>query len=274
MSVKKDPSGQRYVEVEAEVPGTPEAVWEAIATGRGISCWFVPATLEEKQGGAVSLNFGPGMDSQATITSWEPPQRFVATSPPGAMGPGSPAVADEWTVEARSGGTCIVRVVHRWFSDTDDWDHQFEGIEHGWPAFFRILRLYLTHFPGQPSAAFQMLGFSPESVAGAWASLNGLLGFGEPAVGQRVRSTTVAPIAGIVERVGDREHPELLLRLEEPAPGVGHLFAMSMGGQTCVSVRCYLYGDRAAAAVARDEPAWQAWTNVHFPPPMAPAAMS
>jgi uncharacterized protein YndB with AHSA1/START domain len=269
MSVKKDPSGQRYVEVEAEVPGTPEEVWEAIATGRGVSSWFVPATMEEKKGGAVTLNFGPGMDSHATITSWEPPHRFIAVSPEGAMGPNSPTVADEWTVEARSGGTCIVRVVHRWFSDTDDWDHQFEGIENGWPAFFRILRLYLTHFRGMPSSAFQLLGFSPESETGAWASLSGLLGIEEAAVGRRVRTTAAAPpIAGVVERVGERDHPELLLRLEEPAPGVGHLFAMSMGGQVCLSMRCYLYGGRAAAVVARDEPSWQAWMQEHFPAAM------
>mgnify|MGYP000202059350 CR=1 FL=1 len=33
MSVKKEASGRRTVEVEVEVPGTPEEVWQAIATG-------------------------------------------------------------------------------------------------------------------------------------------------------------------------------------------------------------------------------------------------
>ena len=37
MSVKKDPSGRRSVQVEFEVPGTPEEVWQAIATGPGNS---------------------------------------------------------------------------------------------------------------------------------------------------------------------------------------------------------------------------------------------
>jgi hypothetical protein len=42
-SVKKgSPSGRRWVQVEVEVPGTPEEVWQAIATGPGISSWFVP----------------------------------------------------------------------------------------------------------------------------------------------------------------------------------------------------------------------------------------
>ena len=42
MSVKKEPSGRRSIQVEVEVPGTPEEVWQAIATGPGISSWFVP----------------------------------------------------------------------------------------------------------------------------------------------------------------------------------------------------------------------------------------
>ena len=31
MSVKKEASGRRSVQVEVEVPGTPEEVWQAIA---------------------------------------------------------------------------------------------------------------------------------------------------------------------------------------------------------------------------------------------------
>ena len=62
MSVKKEASGRRSVQVEVEVPGTPEEVWQAIATGPGISSWFVPAEFEERDGKpvAVKMNFGPG----------------------------------------------------------------------------------------------------------------------------------------------------------------------------------------------------------------------
>ena len=48
MSVKKEASGRRSVQVEVEVPGTPEEVWQAIATGPGISSWFVPTRSEER----------------------------------------------------------------------------------------------------------------------------------------------------------------------------------------------------------------------------------
>src|SRR5262249_18584078 len=192
MSVKKDASGRRSVEAEVEVPGTPEEVWAAIATGRGVSAWFVPTTIEEREGGAITANFGPGMDSRSKITSWDPPHRFAADNP-GGMGPGSPAMATEWTVEARSGGKCIVRVVHRWFADKDDWDRQYEGVEKGWPAFFRILRLYLTHFRGLSGAAFQLMGLAPKPAPDAWASLTGALGLDRAAVGQGVRTGSGAP---------------------------------------------------------------------------------
>ena len=49
MSVKKEASGRRSVQVEVEVPGTPEEVWQAIATGPGISSWFVPTEFEEQR---------------------------------------------------------------------------------------------------------------------------------------------------------------------------------------------------------------------------------
>jgi uncharacterized protein YndB with AHSA1/START domain len=38
----------RTIELEVEVPGTPEQVWEAIATGQGIAAWFVPAAGTER----------------------------------------------------------------------------------------------------------------------------------------------------------------------------------------------------------------------------------
>ena len=159
MPVKKDASGRRWIAVEAEVPGTPEQVWKAIATGPGISAWFVPSTVEERDGGLATANFGPGMDSTARITHWDPPRRVVMDSNDMGTVPDAPTVASEWTVEAKSGGTCVVRVVHSLFADGENWDDQLHGWESGWPSFFRILRLYLQHVPGQPSSAMALMGF-------------------------------------------------------------------------------------------------------------------
>jgi uncharacterized protein YndB with AHSA1/START domain len=54
MSVKVEASGRRYVQVEVEVPGTPEEVWEAIATGAGISSWFVPTRFTQTEDGPAA----------------------------------------------------------------------------------------------------------------------------------------------------------------------------------------------------------------------------
>lgn len=274
MSVKIEESGRRSVQVEVEVPGTPEEVWKAIATGSGVSSWFVPTEVEEGEDGApvkVVSNFGPGMESVAKVTKWEPPHRFEAESED--LGPEAPPIATEWIVEARSGGTCIVRVVHSLFASGDDWDDQMTAWESGWPAFFRILRLYLAHFPGRTGAAFQMMGTAPEPAAEVWNALTGALGFAGAAQGDRRSSPGGAPrLSGVVAQAGEGENRELLLRLDEPAPGLAHLFVLPMGGQVYPVVRLYLYGDGAKAAAAREEPLWQAWLNERFPVPAASEA--
>src|SRR5262249_26960862 len=128
------------------------------------------------------------------------------------------------------------------------------------------LRLYLTHFRGEPSSAIQLTGFGPEPAAKAWEALTALLGLTGPVVGQRVKTGSGVPsLAGLVERVGEEAYPELLLRLDEPAPGIAHLFAMPMGGQVLLSIRFYLYGQQASAVAAEVGPSWHAWVNQHFP---------
>jgi uncharacterized protein YndB with AHSA1/START domain len=268
MPVKRDASGNRYVQAEVEVPGTPEQVWQAIATGPGISCWFVPSEVEERVGGKLTSNFGPGMDSSSTMTEWEPPRRFVSESRDD-IGPDDPTIATEWTVEARGGGTCVVRVVHRWFTQKDDWDEQFEGHSYGWLAFFRILKGYLTHFAGQRCASFQLMGAAAEPKGEAWAALTRPLGLDGAAAGQRVSTPTSSgapPLAGTVASAGPPEWPELLVKLDQPAPGIAHLMPHAMMGRVYLTIRFYLYGDQAAAAAEGAEAAWQAWVNERFAP--------
>jgi uncharacterized protein YndB with AHSA1/START domain len=282
MPVNKDRDGNRSVAASVEVPGSPDEVWRAIATGAGISSWFVPTAVEEREGGTVVASFGPGMDSITTISQWDPPRKYVAET-----GAGPDRVATEWTVETRAGGTCEVRVVHRWFSRTDDWDAEYEGHAYGWTAsFFRILRLYLTHFPGEQCSAFQHTAFSSDSAPDTWRKIRDSLHVDEST--GRVTSTARTPtIAGVVDRlvITDPEllrvretapqvsaalegmageEPELMVRLDQPAPGVAHVFVMPMGDSTMVSLRMHLYGDEGAAVAADTERAWRDWLAERF----------
>jgi len=268
MSVKKEASGRRFVQVEVEVPGTPEEVWQAIATGPGISSWFVPAEFEERDGKpvAVKLNFGPGMESSSVVTAWDPPRRFAAESP-GWM-PGSPVIADEWSVEARGGGICVVRIVHSLFAETDDWDSQLEGTESGWPGFFRILKIYLTHFRGQSSAMMQWMAPAAGTEAEAWATLTAALGLKGVSVGQRLNASASVPgLSGVVEHVSQSPY-NALLRLDKPGPGTAALGTVNFGGQSMVTLNFYLYGDQAAGTVGRETPLWEAWVQERFPTPL------
>jgi hypothetical protein len=199
------------------------------------------------------------MESVATIKAWNPPRSFVAETEDGPL-----TVATEWTVEARAGGTCVVRVVHRWFASTDEWDDHFEGHTYGWQAFFRILILYLTHFPGERSSAFQLAIFSQPPALEIWRSLMQSLGVHEGS--QSVVPTQGAPLlSGVVERTGGDAHPELLLRWDQPAPGLAHMFPMPMGEKVLLSIRFYLYGDASKAIAAEIESQWANWLAQQFP---------
>jgi hypothetical protein len=106
--------------------------------------------------------------------------------------------------------------------------------ESGWPGFFRILRIYLTHFRGQRSAMMQWMAPAAGTEAEAWETLTAALGLKGVSAGQRWTAA---------------------------------LGAVNFGGQSMVTLSFYLYGDQAAGAVARETPNWQAWIDERFPMP-------
>jgi hypothetical protein len=109
---------------------------------------------------------------------------------------------------------------------------------------------------------------APEPASKAWDALTGLLGLEDAIVGER-RNTPVGapPLAGVVELTGALGHPhQLLLRVDQPTPGLVHMIALPMCGQVFVVIRLYLYGDAGPATVERDEPVWRKWIDQLFPP--------
>lgn len=154
---------------------------------------------------------------------------------------------------------CVVRVVHSLFASSDDWDVQLESLDSGWPRFFGILRLYLTHFRGQNCSTIHVMGSAAGPESKVWDTLTGALGLAGATEGQRwnTLSSGVLPLAGIVERTGERNNLHVLLRLDDLAPGIASPSAFTMGDQVHVGISFYLYSDRASAVVARDEHLWQ-----------------
>ena len=148
MGVQIDESGRRSVQAYVLVGGSPGLIWEAIATGSGLSSWFVPASFVPPEGGMGSQLHaarGTGPDVVVTVTSWEPTSKFTTESHD--LGENAPVVSTEWSIERRSGGKFLVRVVRSVTATTNEWDEALENWEAGWPAFFDNLRDYVEQ-PG------------------------------------------------------------------------------------------------------------------------------
>jgi uncharacterized protein YndB with AHSA1/START domain len=142
MGVNLHDDGRRSVSVEVDVPGAQDTVWNTVATGAGISKWFMPTEVEARVGGTIVCKFGPDAESRATITDWEPPRRLVATS--ADLGPDAPAIESEWRVASLDDNTCRVRVTHAITTESDQWDKFLTDAEGGWPKFFEALRSCLA----------------------------------------------------------------------------------------------------------------------------------
>jgi uncharacterized protein YndB with AHSA1/START domain len=249
---------------EIEVPGDPADVWRAIATGPGIATWFVPAEVEEREGGRIVTHHGPFGSSEGVVTAWEPPHRFAYEErdwDPDA--PDAPPWATELLVEARGGGTCVVRLVSGFFAGGEGWEDQLAGTDEGWRGALRNLRLALTHFPGQPAASMLVFGtVADRSADDVGRELLSALGLGTTTVGDRLSLDAGAP--PMTGTVADVEPRAVTVHAERPHPGIVEFGAFDYGGAT-VAARGYLFGDGGAEVAAREAPRWTAWLTDHLP---------
>ena len=247
------------LEFSVEVPGTPEQVWQAIATAKGMSAWFGPTEMEEREGGALHFTMGPDMGSDGRVTGWDPPRRLVYEEDwaalmgkePDALSP----LTSEFVVEAQSGGTCVVRVTSSGFGTGAAWESEFwDDMGPNWMPVFDNLRLYLAHFPGQEATQLEATTSYADDEASVWATLRDALGVGAEGSAVDVRGAT-----GTVERVNQRQ---ALVRLTAPVPGMLMAFAHADGeGTSTAVVRAFLFSADAADYVRREQPGWQAWLD-------------
>jgi uncharacterized protein YndB with AHSA1/START domain len=249
------------LEFSVEVPGTPEQVWQAIATARGMSAWFLPTEMEEREGGALRFTMGPEMGSEGRVTRYEPPRRIAYEEDWAALMGKDPAalspLTSEFVVEAQSGGTCVVRVTSSGFGTGAEWEAEWwDSMGPNWMPFFDNLRLYLSHFPGQEATQLEATASHPGDAEVLWQVLRDTLGLGDEGTTVEARGAT-----GTVERVGERQ---ALVRLTAPVPGMLSVFTygedegMEQGTATA-GVRAHLFSPDAADYVRREEPAWRTW---------------
>ncbi len=245
------------MELTLELPGSPEQVWDAIATAEGISSWFLRTDLEPHEGGAIVTYMGEDESSPGTVTGWEPPRRFSYEEPGwAALGGHEDAavtpLATEFLVEAKSGGSCVVRVVSSAFGTGADWEGEFFAeMERYWTPYFDHLRLYLSRFPGQRATSLSVAADVPGPTEAVLAAMRQALGAGD--VGQPFETLG---LSGQVERMGE---VALLLRLTDPLPGYMGLFAMAKEDSASAAIEGYLFSPDAPSYVERERAAWKAW---------------
>jgi uncharacterized protein YndB with AHSA1/START domain len=173
--------------LDAQVPATPEQVWDAVATGPGISSWFVGRT--EIDGETVRTSFGDGWMPAGTVTVADQPRRFAYRSDTGADGR---FVAYEYLVEGRAGAATVLRTVTSGFLPGDDWAEEFEAMRYGTELFFHTLTGYLRYFPGRFATPVTAFGPPVTDWPRTWQRLYAALGLGpDPHPGDPVRSAQI-----------------------------------------------------------------------------------
>lgn len=249
------------LDLAVDVPGTLDDIWTAIATGPGISSWYVPHTVEEHVGGATTTRFGEGdeMLIPGRVAAWEPPRRVLFDGGEEVTAAGG--MTFEWTIEDTPGGGHRVRLVNTGFPDTPEGQAQKAAMTDGWGLFLHNLQLHLEHFRGQHGLAMLPMGTGPGPRTDAWRRLTTALGVpAAPAPGERLQ-VTADDAPALAGRVVQADAWRVSLVLDEPAPGTGIIAVEGDDTQVMISVWLYLYGDSAAAVAERDTPRWAAWLS-------------
>lgn len=251
----------RTVDLEVTVDGTPDQVWDAIATGPGISSWLHPTRVGEEVGGEFAFDMGGGFAEGGRVTAYDAPERF-ATETTWPAGEETTTLATEWLVSTRDEGTCVVRMVMSGFGAGDGWDDEIDALREGMGTALESLRLYLAHFAGRRPATISEGVHVDGSQPEAWATLLATTGLADAAVGDHVTLTGSPELAGAVAlHSPGRYLSAVVVLLDVPAPGIADL-TTTPGAH--VGVHLSLFdgpgpGTDAAAVADRERPLWRAW---------------
>ena len=169
------------VHLDVTVDATGQQVWDAIATGPGISSWFIGRT--DVDGSTVRTSFGDGWIPAGTVTTSDPPHHFAHRSD---TAPDGRFIAYEYLIEARDHSSTVLRTVTSGFLPGDDWSDEYEAMRLGTELFVATLTQYLHHFPGRTATPITAFGPPITDWPAAWVTLHDALGFGAaPSPGDR-----------------------------------------------------------------------------------------
>ena len=159
---------------EVELPASPEQVWAAVATAAGTASWLFP--MGESEAHAVG-----DVVAGHTVTAFEPPHHLAVRA---AAPDGTVMNALEYIIEARDGGTAVLRYVHSGIF-TDDWDNQYDAAGQHTDFYLHTLGQYLQYFDGLPVTYVAAEGPESSKAPGAFDAVRRGLGLnGQGAVGE------------------------------------------------------------------------------------------
>ena len=237
---------------DLEVGATPEQVWEAIATGRGMDSWFMgQSEVEPREGGRARWSIG-GYTEDSTVSTWDPPRRFVNA---GTEGTDGSFHRFDYRIEDRGPGRTTIRYVHSGMLG-GDWEAEYEAMSEGDPMYLAKLAEYITYFSGRFATSIDAHGPDVPDRDRALATFRQALGLGDDAaVDDKARLTPegLEPIEGVVDHVS----PSFLGVRSDDAI---YRFIYGFDGSTMVGHHLFAEGvDRQRA-----EAAWSSWLTRVF----------
>ncbi len=235
-----------------EVDATPEQTWDAVATGPGMDSWFLGRNeIEQREGGSARWTIG-GFTIESTVTTWDPPRRFVNTGP--EMPDGSLHKFD-YTLEERDGGRTRVRYVHSGMLG-GDWEAEYDAMSEGDPMYLHKLAEYLEFFRGRLGTPIEAVVQDGPSQGETMARFRKALGLADAvAVGDPVEVDLDGP--GRIEGVVDYIAPPFIGVRSDDAM---YRFIRGFDGSVLIGHHLFAEGaDRQAA-----EEIWHRWLAAQF----------
>jgi uncharacterized protein YndB with AHSA1/START domain len=240
------------IENQIEVGATPEQAWQAVATGEGTDAWMMGRNeIEPREGGRIRT-VTPSWSQEATVTTWDPPNRFAYRTEEAEDGA---FMSFDYRIEGRDKGDTSIKWIHSGMLG-DNWEKEYEAMNEGDTAYFHKVGQYLTYFFGRKATPVETYGPEVHDREKAMDIMREGLGLAGPvAMDEKVRLTPegIEPIDGIVEWVS----PSFLGVRSDDAL---YRFIWAFTGPLMVAHHIFRDEDEKAEVEA-----WKSWLNGLIP---------